>query len=402
MVRYSSSYSARVAARRAAARRKRRLRRWYRKPRASRALILATRALRRLPRREVRAYVYRKPFGIAEFGNGTLNGVGAENLHSLGYEWQIGKLLSPYGASETYWTNARSCTETNPLYYNSYRFPPTSTATTYHDASQGSAANGTRVPGFNEVSGSNTPQHGTSVRNFTGGSMDFLGFQVKGWIRLASNKQLTTEAFMHDRRGFGRYTGNITVYLKIVLVQQFKQVVGEPEISPADVFATPLGTSVTQAPTGNEDAQDPLVWTETALVPGNQNDNEVPKAYDTGRLADDANEATAIVSAVGNGDGATSLRGRKFKVIESYTQRFQFANTDTRRLLSMRINRIFRPAKKRMQVEGTVSVTNTANQMNPVFLWLIPSYSTQTAGTGNTCPGLFECLDVLGWWAEVP
>ncbi len=416
-VRYSSGYNSRTAAaRRARAARKRKAA-WARKSSGSKALTLVKRLRDQVPRPDKYKYYYRCCRGIADYGVGTLNLDASESLRSMGMYWQIGDCLSthPYGGRDSYWADHLPSTDktaTNQaVQFVEYRWPPRADASAslaFHPGVFGTPnfGGGTAVPGYIAMSGEPggvaVPAVGTDYGEITGTTHRLDYIHLVGNIIMCppQNSAGVTKADtdMSFKIGIDQvelYKGTRVVWLRLVVVQQFKDHKGEPDITPVDLYKTPYFTAE-----HSTDAfmTDQLAWLDKDLMSGVR--ASLPVDFDTGRDAPITQGTDPTAPAAPVGVGIQTKRSRNFKVLHQYQFRFSDTDLETRRLRSMRIDKKFYPQQrtiKVIQAPGDVPNDGTHDlfQMNPMFVFLIPSNSARTnVEAADTAPQLFENLTV--------
>ncbi len=199
------------------------------------------------------------------------------------------------------------------------------------------------------------------------------------------------------------YPGVENVFLRLVWVQQFKEEVGEPDLVPSDVFTAPFFTAI-HADDSTMTSQ--LDWLNTELLSAPKKSQ--PIDYDIGK-----NEpwtgTVSVTPAPTFNIGIMGKRNRKFKVIKQHQIRFSGAPLDSRRLLSVNIDQKFYPAKGLMEIIGKRSDSSSTVEaqdieMNPCFLWFIPSNATNVAATQAVppigAPLIWERLDIEAAFTE--
>jgi hypothetical protein len=342
----------------------------------------------------------------------------------MGMFWQIGNCggSHPYGKVDQYWNNNMANTvDTLAVHYNEYRWPPLSNLLPTDFYAPGGVGThpqtGTSCPGYTNYS-AKRPTHGDAVGSFEGNTHFLKFMRVTGEIVLADPQNSSgATAGVDYRYKLGLNQVNLfhqitrtnvsgdptvtkadygaTCWLRIVFVQQFKQHKGEPDLQPSDVFKHPFHTSVD---VGGDSGREPIDWLNVEF--NSQFNTRMALDYDVNRQDDLSVGGAPAQPSSASGVGVVPHRTRKFKVINFQQIRFSAQPLDTRQLRSIKIDKRFYPVKRRMDVVQSKNVEFTYHwDMNPCFLWFIPSRDGATTA-GTATPHLFERCDIGAVWHD--
>jgi hypothetical protein len=381
------------------------------------ALILVSRLARRVPRPETFVYWFRAPLSVAAPQIGTLNGTASSSLNNMLAYWKIGYCNNthPYGHHDGYYQDRIPLAAARGIQYNQYRWPPRSNVTNYFQpgaVAGASPRSGTVVPGYANQSGGGIAATGTEYGNIIGTTHKFHWLRIRGQIVMTTQdaaEATPPEDDMSHKLNLDNvvlYKGDATVWLRIVWVQQFKENVSEPDLTPTDVYRSPFYTSIHATEDLMENQANWLNMDKTSDVKANQ-----PVDYDVGRQSTTVAPTTPAAPVPQSGVGLLPHRTRKFRVIKEYQLRFSDTDLETRRLRTVNVDEKFYPAKSRMEVISSTTVPEAPSEsdqvnMSPCFLWLIPSQSTTTPIVRQTAapfsaPDLFERMDIQAVYSDI-
>jgi hypothetical protein len=346
------------------------------------------------------------------------------NLNHMMF-WPI-SLQHPYGYAESYWSSATHKFVTRPLWYLKYTFPPAITegatdawfTQQFNDPTQGPGTteyNGhhTSVPGLVHTRiPTSADQYDNLHTGYHGSSLILDSLDVRGQIVFAFNPDnaianSNTHLVMNPTNvELADTTTTHKPWLIILAVQHFKRDPDERELTPADVFATPLQTSIAGATSDNDDD---MAWLNTQFT-----SNFKYNAVNQNTIRDD-NRIVAPGTAAGAAPdlGTVATRAVDFAVISMKRIHFSSTDLDTRRLRSGNLNMRIRPKRRKMwyaQVETTntttpTSSTSTVRCMNPIHLMFMSSHGcSQGQVTGTVAAKSFACLwerlDIKANWRD--
>lgn len=413
MGRFDTSYHHRRAARAKSYRKKRARSRRRKVPTARRALSLAKRNASRIPRPEPNTWYYMRQLDMLHFASQ------ADLQHS--YAWAINH-HHPYGALETYWSDATSgigaCS--TGLQYLKFRFPPVAVNSNVVDPSAafGSQQVATAIPS----TGQNAPEsaesqtialsgnaenitvtfpsneHGT----FKGLSLNLKGMHIYGDIFIDAQGAGVGDAstLIASPEAVNANVDKHRFTLRVVAVQHFKTVPNQRELSPADVFKYPIATATGPAsinfPTFNSQ------WFRRGMTKKLKlNSKTYVMTYDDNRA--DPQGLTAPHAD----NGSLATRTVDFKILQEHQMEFSSLDVNTHLKRRTKINMFVRPAQKRLWWLNTdsgssVDATEYGECMNPVHIWVMVDKSS-IADDGTIIESysqLMHRLNVAAHWYD--
>jgi hypothetical protein len=440
-MRYAVSRNERYKARRRARAKSRMRRKWRKKSRATKAMILARRALARTDPPEKKVICLRNPFDIAGTGARARDTKGTESTVTDAYYWAIGP-RHPYGFVDRYWASG-----VNPVVGSDncdaisgivYRWPPrpdnptgfVNPSVSPADLQQSVALSDQHLNGKSTYALGHSSSNSNAVTdgrdpalydtNDTGAEHMFSHFEIKGDIiySLADKASAATDAaraavLVKDPNNYTLYTGPTTGWLHYVAVQQFKEKYDDRDLQFSDIYANPRSSCIRE---GNDGRSAPMDWLRMNKTPGGS--AKVTSFRDMGQARMDETTVNSVPAI-----DKYNSRGLRFKVIEEKIIRFSDTELESRRLRTLPINLKIRPAQRRIwyatDVGGFVAANERGACMNPVFVFLVSSQSVtlgkdspyeiltelETAYTETPTlskyPMLFERLRVDAVWSTV-
>ncbi len=363
-----------------------------------------------MPRTQWNTFQYLRQVDAIDYGD--------HNEH--GHWWAISK-NHPYMYSDSFWKDAPGTNVVHPVEYMQFRWPPVISDRAYNDPDQALApdhgtgvGSGTQVPsvqadilpaggsgplaieGINHILGKMTLHGHFAMCKVPSGSVaaDRIVHPIHTMPNIVDGLDASHPLGAGTAANYIQHDDQTSMWMRIVVVQQFKEKKDTPDIKPSDVFEQPVMTPP-------DDNVAPMVgWPNIKFLRKRTGQNNV-KVEDENVSDPDQDVAdTRVASALGT-------RAYDFKVHEVKNVRLSATLLNGRRMIqfkeSLRIDRI-RHKMSVLDTDLTDDLTAqeiTLNCDNPVFIWVMVSNDPWHAGETTTADGMcmYHRRNVAARWA---